>query len=747
MKSALKELRNPVTVCAAIAAAVLLLTTASAAQSSNPALRGRSTTQPQEGDPLQSQIATELDKYPGLLPAFGNLLEKLRRDVQLPDDRRQSDLLPMLAPTTMLYLGMPNYGEAAHQGLTIFREELEQSAVLRDWWRHGGLAKTGPEIESAIEKFYELSQYLGEEIVVSGEAKKEKPSFLLIARLRKPGLKEFLEAILKERPTQSPSALRILDLKELAAAKQGEASEFVVLVRPGFVIAGSGLDAVRRLNGRLEEKSTAFGSTPFGRRLEQAYSGGTSLLAAGDLHEILSQFPQSTPEGKKKLEESGFDDVKYMVWNRKHVGDRSLSETELSFGGPRHGAAAWLAAPAPLGSLDFVSPDSTLTATMILKNLGEIFDEVKQLSAGPNPGPLAFLEQMGQALHINVRDDVFAQVAGEITIEVKTFGTPQPEWKAVLRVNDADHLQEALAKLLQTFPAQPRQFDEHGIHYHSFTFPSKPKPVEIHYAFVEGYMIVGSSHEFVAQAVKLRRSGESLAKSRKFLESLPPGNSAEASFLIYEDAAAMTAARFQQMSPEVAQALASLSAKSLSASPVPITFAAYGEPNAIRAVSASGGADAGAALMVAAIAIPNLLRARMAANESSAVSSLRTVNTAQIAYSAAYPDRGFAPDLATLGPDPVNPKHNSEDHAGYIDESLGCSSGSWCTKSGYRFTVKASCLQSVCRQYVALATPVSSNTGARSFCSVSDAVIRVSPGTVLTTPISAPECRRWTPLQ
>jgi len=54
-------------------------------------------------------------------------------------------------------------------------------------------------------------------------------------------------------------------------------------------------------------------------------------------------------------------------------------------------------------------------------------------------------------------------------------------------------------------------------------------------------------------------------------------------------------------------------------------------------------------LIIAAIAIPNLLRARMAANESSAVASIRTVNTAEITYNSTYPTVGFATALSNLG--------------------------------------------------------------------------------------------------
>ena len=54
-------------------------------------------------------------------------------------------------------------------------------------------------------------------------------------------------------------------------------------------------------------------------------------------------------------------------------------------------------------------------------------------------------------------------------------------------------------------------------------------------------------------------------------------------------------------------------------------------------------------LIIAAIAIPNLLRSKMAANESSAVGSLRTINTAEVTYATAYPNVGFQSETSLIG--------------------------------------------------------------------------------------------------
>jgi type IV pilus assembly protein PilA len=125
-------------------------------------------------------------------------------------------------------------------------------------------------------------------------------------------------------------------------------------------------------------------------------------------------------------------------------------------------------------------------------------------------------------------------------------------------------------------------------------------------------------------------------------------------------------------------------------------------------------------LIIAAIAIPNLLRARMAANESSAVGSIRTINTAEITYSSTYPTVGFATALTNLGG--VTPCTPSSNSACLIDSVLAAG-----IKSGYNFTASGSGgPPSV--QYFTSGTPIVLNqTGIRSFCSFEDAVIRVQP--------------------
>ena len=112
-------------------------------------------------------------------------------------------------------------------------------------------------------------------------------------------------------------------------------------------------------------------------------------------------------------------------------------------------------------------------------------------------------------------------------------------------------------------------------------------------------------------------------------------------------------------------------------------------------------------LIIAAIAIPNLMKSRMAANESSAVGSLRTINTAEMTYNSQNPSTGFT-SLTNLG------------GAQLLDNVLGQDNA---TKSGYSFNIPA--LTAPASTYSVNAAPVTpGSTGTRYFYTDQTGVIR-----------------------
>ncbi len=133
-------------------------------------------------------------------------------------------------------------------------------------------------------------------------------------------------------------------------------------------------------------------------------------------------------------------------------------------------------------------------------------------------------------------------------------------------------------------------------------------------------------------------------------------------------------------------------------------------------------------LIIAAIAIPNLLRSRIAANEASAVGSLRTMNTAAVAYSSTY-GNGFPPSLAAMGTKTPPSANATCDESQLVDNVLTTG-----TKSGYTFTYTPAnpnaaaapgCAAAGDNSYFISAVPQSvGQTGQRSFCTDQSGVIR-----------------------
>lgn len=133
-------------------------------------------------------------------------------------------------------------------------------------------------------------------------------------------------------------------------------------------------------------------------------------------------------------------------------------------------------------------------------------------------------------------------------------------------------------------------------------------------------------------------------------------------------------------------------------------------------------------LIIAAIAIPNLLRSRIAANEASAVGSMRNINTAEVTYSATYADTGFSATLAALsGTAAQCAAGASSTNACLIDQALAGATAAATSKSGYYFTYAAAAGTPSLAYTVTALAAVQGQSGQRSFFSDQSSVIRFDP--------------------
>lgn len=139
-------------------------------------------------------------------------------------------------------------------------------------------------------------------------------------------------------------------------------------------------------------------------------------------------------------------------------------------------------------------------------------------------------------------------------------------------------------------------------------------------------------------------------------------------------------------------------------------------------------------LVIAAIAIPNLVKSRMSANEASAVSSLRSINTAQTSYMVSYPEIGYADALTKLAA--ASSGTIGPNSAGLLDWVLGCPSQP-CQKSGYNFSIVNATGTPVSSYQVTAVPTLLNQTGHRGFCTDQVPTMSYDPsgGTNCTLPL------------
>jgi type IV pilus assembly protein PilA len=149
-------------------------------------------------------------------------------------------------------------------------------------------------------------------------------------------------------------------------------------------------------------------------------------------------------------------------------------------------------------------------------------------------------------------------------------------------------------------------------------------------------------------------------------------------------------------------------------------------------------------LIIAAIAIPNLMRARMAANDSSAAAGERTIITGEVGYFSAYPTAGYG-TLAQLGG--ALPCVPAMANACLIDNNLASNGPGGNGKSGYNYAATPGGAAATGWNFYTTAAPVANTTGTRVYCAVDDGVIRTNnPPAFGAAPASYAACSAYTVL-
>jgi FecR protein/Putative zinc-finger len=545
-------------------------------------------------EPLDQEFAWSADreKYIGLMAELAHV-QHLIAQIPFPQSRYNSDLLPRMPSDTLLYISIPNLGDYLSQANAIFQDQLSQSPELQQWWARGSKGNS-QELNSLVEKIHDVSQYLGDEVVIAAVGQGKQPGIAVLAQVQRSGLDAELRQQFSTAPGGPTGGLIVLNEASLAAAGATTAVHGgYALVREHEVVFSNSIATLKQFNAQLDAGASGFATGGFGKQITAAYQRGAGIILAADLHAMLQNRLNSgtqTSTRESAIENSGIGDLQYLIAEHRETNGVPQNHLNLQFSGTRQRMASWLASPAPIGSLDFVSANAAVVVAGLSKDPASIADDIMEM-ASQSKGSNANWSEIDSKLQINVRDDLMANLGGDFLIALDGPVLPTPSWKAVIEVNDPVRLENTLERIVQAVNNQTQGTKAHTIAIVPSTVGSQryyaiqdvtTGEVVANYTFDDGFMIVAPQRALLMDALEIHASGNSLGQSAAFRALLPRDENENYSAVAYQNLSPVLTPLLSQLSGESANAIRKLAADSR-----PTVACAWGKDSRIEAASDS----------------------------------------------------------------------------------------------------------------------------------------------------------------
>jgi hypothetical protein len=559
--------------------------------------------------PIEREIAwsRNLEDHLALLHA----LSALKTDwatIPEPELRYQSKFTNLVPDDTSVYVAIPNYGATLQEGYLLFKARLNESAVLKKWWEGSDLVQGTENFDGLITRMYELSSFLGDEVIIAGSVEGDEPQMVAMAEVKSKGLAERIGPTLS-LPDGKSVPITMVDAEGATQFDSSHSTNIgvILLVTPDVVAFSTSSSAIAKVATRLQSKEQgAFVASRLGERITDAYQNGTGLLVAADL-EMLAAGNLDRHVGH--VDEMG---PTHLLFERKVIGGKTQNSGELGFDGPREGFASWLSEPAPMGSLNFLTSQSSAVVAFLMKRPAEVLDDLTRLV----PREHAFWSQLAKTeadWKVRLREDIADTLGAEVAIALDGPLLPLPSWKVVIEVEEADRLERGLELLVRRANEEMGKKAMGGLvfehekvgtyTFHRIKTRDSAIPLEVNYAFVDGYLVATPSSALLSRAIDAHASGDTLARSRRFTDGLPEDGQASLSGLLFQDLIGELASTLDSaevaVTPELRPALEKLGRES---KPTLVGF--YGWPDRIE-MSGTGELFP---LGPEALALPELLR-------------------------------------------------------------------------------------------------------------------------------------------
>ena len=508
--------------------------------------------------PIKDEVAWSRNaaRYAKTLQSLAALQNELN-SVAKPGARHSTRLLDMMPESTVLYAALPNLGATIAESHRIMQERIQQNPALREWFQNHGEAKV-PAVDQAISVIKEFGEQLGDEIAVSaGMDDQGNPvGPIVLAELKNPvGFHAFFDSEVQKMGgagkgprvqwIDDPRAAQPLANSSSAGTKD---KELYVWINGDVLVASPKLDQLQSL---AKSSTSGFAATPFYARVADVYREGAGLVVAADLEKIIAHTRGLRriavgDQHEQALSQLGVFNLKSFVLDQKDTDGKTHTRAVLSFNQADHGITSWLAQPAPMGSLEYISPDANLVAGFVVKNPTALVDDLLGVLDTVAPDLKKHLTQLQTEHGLDVRKDFAAPLGGEYAFAIDGPILPTPSWKLIFEVNDPAHLQQTLERVVEEINKQAAKEGKNGLALeHSdfngrtlYTLRSKDfGMIEVNYTFSKGYMIAGPSRALIEQALQYHDTGTSLNRSAKFTAGLPADGNANFSALIYHNLA------------------------------------------------------------------------------------------------------------------------------------------------------------------------------------------------------------------
>jgi hypothetical protein len=480
-------------------------------------------------------------------------LTDLRKDlskVMLPQVRYSSKLLNRLPSTTVFFASVPNLSDYLAQTQVVFRKKMDESPELRAWF-----AGNGSRVPEILEKLRAGSEYLGDEIAVFGYVEGGQSHLpIFLAETKRDGFQDFLKK------------------ENLPLALEQHNGLAVFSPAPGVAAAFA---------RTLDAPAGSFVSTPFYNRIVEEYKNGAGMLFAADLGQM-----GAAPN---------IGNARYLMGGIKQVDKVMETRASLGFEGPRAGMAAWLAAPNPMGGLDFVSPEATLVTAFVVKNPAAILDEVVGMQQQSSSGAAKVFEDAKIQTGIDIRNDLAATLGGEFSLSLDGPAIPVPSWKLVVEVYDPARLQSTIAKFIEAYnqketsqggkPLRVGQEVFEGRTYYMVGGSDGSPLTEAHYTFADGYLIGGPTRALVSRALQVKTMGTSITHAAQFAAMEPRDHYNNFSALIYQNLGTTLAPIAGLLGAFANKGGSGDNPLAMLGNMKPMMVAAYGEPDRINVAS------------------------------------------------------------------------------------------------------------------------------------------------------------------